>query len=455
MGNLAADLTKLLDNFTLSEAECEAVEIQAEDVEGAVHRGTLCLVGKLLSDRIVSKEIIKSTLLRGWKLTGPSTFKVLGANLFIIEFKHAWDKSNVLEGRPWIFEGNLFAVEEFNGLTPPTQLTFAKAAFWVRMFNLPLACMGTDIGHKIGSSVGEVEDVDIVDDGVGWGEFLRVRIVVDLTKPLARGRMLKVMNKSVWVAFQYEKLPRFCFRCGVIRHGVEGCSQTGLLRTGEAGEPQYGSWMKALSPKRRQGTGRWGEGGGSAPTHPHGATVEDQLGSDTPASSGAAPTSRQERPAPSGTPGSWRWLMSSPAAHYESHKLELPGAWEPSDSSNLCLLVEEKRPTILFLMETKLQRTKMTCLRVKLGFDSMFVVDSVGRSGGLALFWKEDVQLEIQNYSNRHINAVITEPGQNFQWKLTGFYGHPETAHRGEGWSLTQTSSEFLSTAMVVHWGLQ
>jgi hypothetical protein len=23
----------------------------------------------------------------------------------------------------------------------------------------------------------------------------------------------------------------------------------------------------------------------------------------------------------------------SPAAHYESHKLELPGAWEPSDSS--------------------------------------------------------------------------------------------------------------------------
>jgi hypothetical protein len=26
--------------------------------------------------------------------------------------------------------------------------------------------------------------------------------------------------------------------------------------------------------------------------------------------------------------------------------------------------------------------------------------------------------------------------GQNFQWQLTGFYGHPETAHRREGWSL-------------------
>jgi hypothetical protein len=83
------------------------------------------------------------------------------------------------------------------------------------------------IGYKIGS-LGEVEDVDVVDDGVGWEEFLRVRIVVDLNKPLSKGRMLKLLNTSVWVAFQYEKLPQFCFRCGVIRHNVTGCLQVGL-----------------------------------------------------------------------------------------------------------------------------------------------------------------------------------------------------------------------------------
>lgn len=91
---------------------------------------------------------------------------MLGENLFIIEFQYSWDKSSVLEGRPWTFEGHLFAMEDFNGLTPPTQIPFDKATFWVRMYNLPLACMGTTIGFQIGSSVGEVEDVDIVDDGV-------------------------------------------------------------------------------------------------------------------------------------------------------------------------------------------------------------------------------------------------------------------------------------------------
>lgn len=61
-------------------------------------------------------------------------------------------------------------------MTPPNQLEFEKVAFWVWMFNLPLACMGKEIGHRIGSTVGEVVDVDITNDGVGWGEFLKVKI---------------------------------------------------------------------------------------------------------------------------------------------------------------------------------------------------------------------------------------------------------------------------------------
>jgi hypothetical protein len=44
----------------------------------------------------------------------------LGENLFLVEFEDEWDKARVLEGRPWIFKGNLFSMEDFNGLTPPT-----------------------------------------------------------------------------------------------------------------------------------------------------------------------------------------------------------------------------------------------------------------------------------------------------------------------------------------------
>jgi len=42
-------------------------------------------------------------------------------------------------------EGNLFSVKDFNGVTPPTQMDFDKTKFWVRMFNLPQACMGEEV----------------------------------------------------------------------------------------------------------------------------------------------------------------------------------------------------------------------------------------------------------------------------------------------------------------------
>jgi hypothetical protein len=79
------------------------MEIRKEAIEGIVIRGKSFLVGKLISDRYVSKKAIKSTLIRWWKPTGRLTFKVLGENLFLIEFGNNWDKSRVLEWRPQIF----------------------------------------------------------------------------------------------------------------------------------------------------------------------------------------------------------------------------------------------------------------------------------------------------------------------------------------------------------------
>lgn len=147
---------------------------------------------------------------------------MLGDNLFLIEFKNSRDKERVLKGRPWVFEGALFLVEDFDGRLSPSKISFDRASFWVRMLHLPLVCMGKEVGKKIGASVRVVEEVDTDADVVGWGKFLRVKILIDLSKPLSRGRMLKLQGESTWIAFQYESLLKYCFQCGVIQHGKGG-----------------------------------------------------------------------------------------------------------------------------------------------------------------------------------------------------------------------------------------
>ena len=55
----------------------------------------------------------------------------------------------------------------------------------------------------------------------------------------------------------------------------------------------------------------------------------------------------------------------------------------------------------------------MDTIHHKLGYPNMFVVDCVGKGGGLGLLWGEEVMLEIQNYSHRHISAVVQDVALN------------------------------------------
>lgn len=140
-------LTDMWRKFSLSEEENIGVSVDIQERDPLVTRGQACLVGKLLADRVVPKEFFKAPLLRAWKPMGAVSFRVLGDNLFLADFKYAWDKSRILEGRPWLFDGNLVSLADFDGTSPPSQMEFDKEAFWLRMFNLPLACMCKDIGY--------------------------------------------------------------------------------------------------------------------------------------------------------------------------------------------------------------------------------------------------------------------------------------------------------------------
>jgi hypothetical protein len=223
------ELTKLWGNLTLTEDEdCVEVDVQAKEFDTGATIGKTCVIGKLIVEHLVSKETIKDGLISWWKPFGDLVFKVLGENLFLIEFSDKRDKDRVLSGRPWAFESSLFLVEDFEALTQPSDFTFDTASFWVQMVNLPLACMGAEVGRKIGATMGMVEAVDVDANGMGWGEFLRVKIRLGLKKPLLRGRKLNVQGKQVWVTFKYERLPHFCFNCGVICHGKTGCSNMGF-----------------------------------------------------------------------------------------------------------------------------------------------------------------------------------------------------------------------------------
>lgn len=63
--------------------------------------------------------------------------------------------------------------------------------------------------------------------GKASGTFLRARVALEIAKPLRRGILHQVdrLKEPEWFDVQYEKLPFFCFSCGIMRHTEIECDK--------------------------------------------------------------------------------------------------------------------------------------------------------------------------------------------------------------------------------------
>ncbi len=93
------EISAMWGKLSLREEESVGVSLENLEIVPMVDRGRSCLVGKLVADRIIPKEFCKAPLMRAWRLAGSKLFKVIGENMFIVEFKYDWDESRIMEGR--------------------------------------------------------------------------------------------------------------------------------------------------------------------------------------------------------------------------------------------------------------------------------------------------------------------------------------------------------------------
>nr|POE89728.1 hypothetical protein CFP56_49500 [Quercus suber] len=114
--------------------------------------------------------------------------------------------------------------------------------------------MNSSVDSQIANEIGVPILVDGSKSGFAWGPFLRIRVDIDVTKPLMRGKMVHIEGAGEgWVFFKYERLPTFCYRCGILGYQEQECRKVhkGCLSIDEDGF-QFGPWMCVVAPKTKQ-----------------------------------------------------------------------------------------------------------------------------------------------------------------------------------------------------------
>jgi hypothetical protein len=75
-------------------------------------------------------------------------------------------------------------------------------------------------------------------------------------------------------------------------------------------------------------------------------------------------------------------------------------------------------------------------MRFRLGFNNCLVVDGEGKGGGLALFWSDEIKMDILSYGLHHIDAIVWDDSHHAGWRGMFVYGEPRTYDRHNMWEL-------------------
>lgn len=134
-------------------------------------------------------------------------------------------------------------------------MALVEVDFWIQIHDLPVGYMFEIVGKQLGNFFGTFLEYDSKNNASIWREFIRLKIRLDVRKPLKMKKKICKKDKTeVVVHCKYEKFGDFCFVCGLLSHTERFCKKK---MDGEdmTVAREWGVWLRA-PPHRNMGGNR-------------------------------------------------------------------------------------------------------------------------------------------------------------------------------------------------------
>ncbi|PPD88820.1 hypothetical protein GOBAR_DD14226 [Gossypium barbadense] len=204
MGENGGDDREQRDEISLLTEEFIQLSVKGSKVVPTDKPTLICTIW---TEKFYNPESFKAQMKSLWKIKNKFEIQTED-NLFLIAFETDEDLELIMEGRPWLFQKSLMLFDRITQSVERSQIRLNSLPVWLKVGPCLPKFDKKNLLHAIGVTFGGIIRSKIN------GEWCRLKINLDVQKPLQRGIFVSVNNKNWWISLKYEKLPTFCFRCG-------------------------------------------------------------------------------------------------------------------------------------------------------------------------------------------------------------------------------------------------
>ena len=214
------DLPKSWSCLTLSENDGSDLRLTEEQAE-LEH----VLAVKFLTKRALNIDAIAKTFTPLWRAKNGFKIQKEGDHVVLFTFDDKSELEKIVAAKPWSFDKHIMVLQNYDKEVDLTEMEFKWVTFSVQVHDIPIRFRNKQVAERICEAIGKV-NVRFDDNESEGDGFIRIRVTIDVSKPLCQGRVISLdSGKELWVPFKYERLPNMCYWCGCLTHDDKDCEQ--------------------------------------------------------------------------------------------------------------------------------------------------------------------------------------------------------------------------------------
>ena len=146
-----------------------------------------------------------------WNPARDVVWRRINPNLFSVLFNCLADWNKAMHQGPWDFRGSALLIQEYDGFSNPKSVKLDRIETWSQIHKLPDGVLKKRaFVENMAKRTGEVQEIQIELPNGFVGQFIRVRVKLDVNKKLTRFVSFSKGGKTEFFQVKYEKLPNFC-----------------------------------------------------------------------------------------------------------------------------------------------------------------------------------------------------------------------------------------------------